>query len=86
MSTIRVSLHVENNYELYADVTTTFTDVTMPAPPADRDGETYSEWAYTNIYEPYTGVGNTEGDSWYDVEITACSDPSLVGETFEWGY
>lgn len=86
VESITVSLVVENSYELYEDVTTTFTDVTMPAPPADRDSETYEDWAYTHIFCEYTGVGHTAGKSWYDVEVTACSDPTLIGVTFAWGY
>lgn len=80
-----VSLHIENTYELYEDVDTHVTDVVIPAPPADVDSKEYEEWAYDHI-NCYTGVGHTDGDSWYDVEITASSDPELVGRTFEWGY
>lgn len=83
---IRVSLHVENTYELYPDVEREFTDEMIPAPPADRTGEAWNEWARVNIYDRFTGVGHTDGDSWYDVAITACSDPTLVGLTFDWGY
>lgn len=85
--TITVSLTVENAYELYENETTTFTDVTIPAPPTtDRDSEEWTDWAYDAIYCEYTGVGHTDGDSWYDVTITACSEPALIGETFAWGY
>ncbi|TQS42835.1 hypothetical protein [Cryptosporangium phraense] len=83
---IRLSLHVENAYELYPDAECDFTDVMIPAPPAQRCGEGWDEWAYTNVFVPFTGVGHTDGDSWYDVAITACTDPTLVGQTFDWGY
>lgn len=84
-ATITISLEIENAYELYDDVTTYETDVTMPAPPADEDSQEYEDWAYTHIFA-LTGVGHEDGDSWYDVTVTACSDPALIGRTFEWGY
>lgn len=34
----------------------------------------------------FTGAGNLRGDSWYDVTITASSDPRLVGRKFAFGY
>jgi hypothetical protein len=79
---ITVSLRIENTYELYDDVVTTVTDAVIPAPPANGDTD---EWAWDHIY-PFTGVGHEDGDSWYDVEITASSDPALVGRKFDWGY
>jgi hypothetical protein len=84
-SAITVSLQIENKYELHEDVTTTVTDEVIPAPPADRKSQAFEDWAYKHIYA-FTGVGHEDGDSWYDVVITACSDPTLVGLTFEWGY
>jgi hypothetical protein len=81
-----VSLVVKNTYERYEDVVITVTDVVIPAPPADVDSEEYDDWAYEHIHDRYTGVGHTDGDSWYDVRITDSSDPELVGRTFEWGY
>jgi len=84
--TITVSLTVENAYELYPDVTAYVIDAVIPAPPADRQSTDYDDWSYEHIYEAFTGVGNDSGDSWYDVTVTACSDPRLVGETFDWGY
>jgi len=81
-----VSLRVENSYEMYEDVTVEIKGVVVPTPPADVDSEEYQEWAQDNIIDPYTGVGHEDGDSWYDVEITASSDPALVGRKFDWGY
>lgn len=85
--TITISLEIENTYELeeYDDETTTVTDAVMPAPPADRDSQAFEDWADEHI-KPLTGTGQTRGDSWYDVEVTACSDPTLVGHEFQWGY
>lgn len=81
-----ISLHVENAYELYEDVEVTVTDVVVPAPPADTESDDYEKWARHQIINRYTGAGHIDGDSWYDVLITASSDPALVGRTFEWGY
>lgn len=84
---ITVSLEIENAYELYEDVTTHVTDAVMPAPPAEVDSEEYETWS-DDFIMPLTGVGedHSEGDSWYDVTVTACSDPALVGRKFEFGY
>ena len=84
---ITVSLEIDNKYELYADVTTHATDVQVPAPPIEVDSEEYEEWAEDHIYAE-TGVGHEDGDSWYNVEVTASSHPHLlaVGATFEFGY
>ncbi len=83
-STVTVTLVIENTYELYDDVTTTYSDVVVPAPPS-VDSDEYDDWAYDHI-RCFTGVGHEDGDSWYDVKITASSDPALVGRTFDWGY
>ena len=85
-ATITISLDIENAYELYDDVYTSATDVVVPAPPAD-DSDERGEWVQEHIY-PLTGVGNTRGDSWHDVTITASSHPDLlaVGATFDFGY
>lgn len=80
-----MSLCIVNRYQFHDDVITTVTDVSMPAPPNEDDVEAYAEWAYDNVY-PLTGVGHLDGDSFYDVTVTACSDPALVGRQFEWGY
>jgi hypothetical protein len=81
-----VSLRIENRYMYYGRIDTTVADVVVPTPPANEDSQDYADWAYDNIYCCYTGVGHTDGDSWYDVEITASSDPALVGRTLQWGY
>jgi hypothetical protein len=82
---ITISLEIENTYELYEDVTIAVHDEVIPAPPPQDDTKAYDSWAYDHIY-PFTGVGYESGDSWYNVTVTACSDPTLVGRTFEWGY
>ena len=82
---ITISVVVENSYELYADVTTTFEHVRIPAPPDEDDETAFDDWQYAHIHA-LTGVGHTDGDSWYDVTVTACSDPSLVGREFTFGY
>jgi hypothetical protein len=80
-----LNLYIENRYELYGRIDTKVTGVVVPAPPADEESVEYDDWAYDNI-NCYTGTGHTKGDSWYDVKVTASSDPALVGRTFEWGY
>jgi len=81
-----VSLHVENAYELYDDVEYEINDVVVPTPPSDVDSDEFAEWVQNHIIDPYTGVGHEDGDSWYDVKVTASSDPALVGRKFDWGY
>lgn len=83
---LTISLTVLNMYEHYADVTTTFTDVRIPAPPDPDDQDAYESWRYEHIHDPFTGVGHVDGDSWYVVTVTACSDPDLVGREFEFGF
>jgi hypothetical protein len=80
---VTVTLRIENTYELYDEVITTPT-VTIPAPPPEDDEDAYSEWAQEYI-QAETGVGHDDGDSWYDVLVTASTDPELVGRTFEFG-
>jgi hypothetical protein len=83
--TVTVSLTIENTYARYAPVTTYATDVVIPEPPPGLDMDPYDDWAFDHIY-CFTGTGRTDGDSWYDVTITASSDPELVGREFAWGY
>jgi hypothetical protein len=80
-----VSLRIENAYELYPDVVTIVENAVIPAPPAGHASSAFDDWAdeYVRVF---TGVGHEDGDSWYDVEITACSNSDLVGKTFAWGY
>lgn len=81
---ITISLTIENTYELYDDVTTYVYDALIPPPPPEGSPE-WDDWEYEHIHS-WTGTGRTDGDSWYDVTVTACSDPSLVGRTFDFGY
>lgn len=84
MSTVTVSLTIDNRYELYPDEET-YEIVTVPAPPADHTGDEFAEWKDEHI-RPLCGVGHPDGESWYDVTITDSSDPALIGLTFDWGY
>lgn len=85
-ATITISLEIENTYDDGYEVTTYAKDEVIPAPPTlDEDSVDYADWAQTEIF-PFTGTGKTEGDSWYDVTVLACSDERLVGRTFEFGY
>lgn len=81
---VTLTLRIENNYELYDDVTTEVT-VTVPAPPLPRFSDAWCDWVDHYIGQE-TGTGKVDGDSWYDVEVIASSDPALVGETFDFGY
>ena len=82
---ITISLAIENRYEDGDLIRTTVTDALIPAPPDDGDADAQDAWEYEHIYS-FTGTGRTTGDSWYDVTVTACSDPSLIGRTYEFGY
>ncbi len=96
---IAISLHIVNRYELYDTVETTVENEVIPAPPAERwekrtlpngvvidvDTDAYDQWQQDHILN-FTGTGRSRGDSWYDVKVTACSDPTLVGATYEFGY
>lgn len=82
---VRIGIKIENTYELYDDVTT-YGVVEVTTPP-DPDGEAYDDWRDDNI-KVWTGVGHTDGDSWYDVTVTHSSHPDVipVGTTWDWGY
>jgi hypothetical protein len=84
---IVVTLEIENRYANYGDVTTTIANVVIPKPWDKPDTEDYDEWQHEHIIG-WTGVGHCDGDSWYDVTVTASSDPEAlaVGTTFDWGY
>jgi hypothetical protein len=85
---MRVSLTIENTYEDGDEVVVLKDEeIEDPPTPVDMESDAWSEWADDQIY-PLTGTGRTEGDSWYNVTVTASSDPNLVpvGTTFEWGY
>ena len=79
---ITVSLHIVNTYDDGEVITTVITGAEVAAPPPDGD---LDDWAEDTIY-PLTGTGKTAGDAWYDATVTASSEPSLVGTTYEFGY
>lgn len=79
---ITVSLHIVNTYEDGEVITTVVTDAEVAAPSPAGD---LGDWAEDTIY-PLTGTGKNDGDAWYDATITASSEPSLVGATYEFGY
>jgi hypothetical protein len=58
------------------------TDHEVPPPPSDKAEQV--DWANVHI-GPLTGTGKTGCESWYEVTVTACIDPKLVGCTFEFG-
>lgn len=82
---VEMDLDIENRYEDGTMIPTQCRNVVVVAPPPESDAQAYDEWAYTHIFNR-TGTGRTKGNSFYDVTITKCSDPRLVGRTFEWGY
>jgi hypothetical protein len=82
---ITISLAIENRYEDGSMIPTSVVDAVIPAPPPDTDDEAISAWEWEHIYQ-FTGTGNTDGDSWYDVTVTACSDPTMIGKTYDFGY
>jgi hypothetical protein len=84
IATVTISLDIENTYALYPDVRTRVLDAVIPAPPQPGTFA-YNEWAQNHIV-PWVGIGNLKGDSWYDVTVTACSNPRLIGTTFDFGY
>jgi hypothetical protein len=89
--TMTISLHIVNTYELYPTVETRVTDAIIAGcpighlPRTDDEHEVFDDWAFDHI-QVFTGVGHTDGDSFYDVTVTACSAAWLVGYTFAWGY
>jgi hypothetical protein len=82
---VTISATIENTYELYADVTTYEVGVVVPAPPADETSDAYMVWGQEHI-AALTGTGRPRGDAWYDVTITASTDPALLGRDFAFGY
>jgi hypothetical protein len=79
-----VTLHIDNCYESGHEIETQAIAV-VPLPVPDEGSEERSNWEFLNIY-PHTGTGHTTGDSWYNVEIIASTEPALIGLTFEFGY
>ena len=78
---IVVDLEIENEYELYPDVTSYVHHARIPAPPCQHDEAAYNTWQYEHLHG-HTGTGRPRGDSWYDGEITWASDPAMVGQRF----
>jgi hypothetical protein len=94
--TITISLSIENTYQTArmsldsATVRSTVTDEVVPAPPPEADGDAWEAWVDEEI-RGRTGGDRPAGlpgelDSWHNVTVTACSDPDLVGRTFDFGY
>lgn len=78
--TITISLSVKNSYEGGRTEVRQFDDQVIPAPPTkEQDYQEYTDWVDEQIINRYTGTGEEAGDAWYDVTVTACSDPRLVG-------
>lgn len=80
--TIVISLEIENHYDDGTRITTRITDHALPAP---SPGENMLwDWALEHV-EPLNGTDRQSGNSWYEAEVTACSDPALIGRTFTFG-
>lgn len=83
---IRLSLRIDNRYEVKERVTTTEYNLWMSAPPDETsEPEAFEEWVREHIFNR-TGTGEERGNSWYDVEVIDSSRPDWVGRTFEFGY
>lgn len=80
---VTVSLEIRNHYADGTLITTVVNDVTVEK-PWDLDDDELADWAMQELFE-FTGTGRTEGDSAYDITITASNDHWLVGKTFEIG-
>lgn len=82
--TVKVTLDIDNVYEVTGETIHTTVEVEVDVPPAEGTDD-YQEWAEEEIM-PHTGTGQTKGDAGYFVEISKCEVmPELVGRTFEWG-
>jgi hypothetical protein len=82
-TSVVLTFTVSNAYEYYDTIDYTVTNAVVPAREPDEDPD---DWAYKQLYQEFTGVGHPSGDSWYDIEILESSDPTLVGQKFDWGY
>lgn len=84
--TIHIKVRVENAYELYDDVTVVReADVPPPPAPLSNEAETTEEvsgWKYEHLFA-LTGVGHSDGHSWYDLEVLESSDPGLIPVGYE---
>jgi hypothetical protein len=76
-----VDLEIDNEYELYPDVTSYVHHARIPSPPAEHDEVAYGNWKYPQLVDR-SDTGRYRGDSWYRGEITWASDPALIGRTF----
>ncbi|MFG2923907.1 hypothetical protein ACGFYA_20680 [Streptomyces sp. NPDC048305] len=83
MSTATVTLTITNGYEDGSEVVTTPV-VEIPLPIPEELNELV-DWENDHIF-PHTGTGKSQGDSWYEVEITKSTAPELLGRTFEFGF
>ena len=82
---ITISLKIVNRYPAEGEEITTYVyGARIPAQPP-RGEDARSEWGWDYLF-PFTGTGREEGEAFYDVIVTACSDPALVGAEFEFGY
>jgi hypothetical protein len=82
---ITISMKIENRYGDGTVIPTSVADAVIPAPPDGADADALNDWAHTYLFS-FTGTGRETGDSWYDVTVTASSDPTMVGTTYEFGY
>lgn len=76
-----LSVQIDNCYELY-DSVTTYAVVVAPLDEADD-----LEQLYADHVEGLTGVGYTDGNSYYEVKVLESSHPDLipVGHTWSMG-
>lgn len=83
---LHLVVQIDNTYEYY-DAVTTYAVTTVPAPPAEGT-DAYEDWTYECIHDPLTGVGHSDGDSWYDVTVLESSAPEVipVEKTWDFGY
>lgn len=80
---VTVGLEIRNHYADGTLITTVVNGVTVEK-PWDFDDDELADWAMQELFE-FTGTGRPEGDSAYDITITASNDHRLVGKTFEIG-
>lgn len=79
---IDVTMEIENVYEDGTEITTHVT-TQVPRPEASDYKDGLGDWADENLFD-HTGADYPEGgDAGYFVNITASSDPRLVGQKVE---
>lgn len=81
---VTVSLEIKNHYADGTHITTVVKGRIVEQPWDLDDEDELADWAMQELFE-FTGTGRTEGDSAYDITITASNDHRLVGKTFEIG-